>query len=380
MAKKDFYEVLGVAKTATIDEIKQAYRKLALKYHPDRNPDNKAAEEKFKEAAEAYEMLSDPDKRKRYDQFGHAAAGQGAAGGPGGHGFENMDDIFEQFGDIFSDLFGGGGRQRKAPKKSGPTPKRGHDLQQNMAITLEEAFTGTKKETTYYHFVTCKTCSGKGAQPGSTAETCPQCKGTGQLNYREGFFVFTQTCTHCNGEGFIIKKPCPDCKGHARIQQYDTLSITIPKGIFDGADLRVAEKGDAGVFGGSAGDLIINIRVQPHKKFKRAEDNIECTIALTYPQLVLGAQIEIENIDGSKETIKIPRGCPVGEKIIVKGKGFHKIRGRGNGDLIVTTTCHIPSNLSNKAEETLRAYSEEIGTSVDGASGTIAGFFKKFLG
>jgi molecular chaperone DnaJ len=378
MTKKDFYEILGVSKTATADEIKQAYRKLALKYHPDRNPNNKDAEDKFKEAAEAYEILSDPDKRKRYDQFGHAATGPGA-GGTGGHGFENMDDIFEQFGDIFGDLFGGG-KQRKTARKTGPTPKRGHDLEQNLSLTLEEAFSGTKRDITYYHAVTCKTCGGTGAQAGSQPETCPNCRGTGQLNYREGFFVFTQTCSHCSGEGFIIKNPCPDCKGHTRIQQYDTISVTIPKGIFDQAELRVAEKGDAGVFGGKTGDLIINIKVLPHKTFKRVDDNIECTIALTYPQLVLGAQIEIENIDTSKETIKIPRGCPVGERIIVKGKGFHRIRGRGQGDLVVTTTCHIPKKLSISAEESLRAYSEEIGTSTGDSSGTIAGFFKKFLG
>lgn len=375
MAKKDFYDVLGVSKNATIDEIKQAYRKLALKYHPDRNPNNKEAEEKFKEAAEAYEVLSDPEKRKRYDQFGHNASAAGA----GGHGFENMDDIFEQFGDVFSDLFGGG-RQRKTSKKSGPTPKRGHDLEQNISITLEEAFSGAKKDTTYYHFVECKTCKGTGAQAGSKPEVCPQCQGAGQVNYREGFFVFAQTCSHCSGEGFIIKKPCPDCKGHGRTQQYDTLSISIPKGIFDGAELRVAEKGDAGVFGGKTGDLIINIHVMPHKKFKRTDDDITCTIALTYPQLVLGSQIEIANIDGSKETLKIPRGCPVGEQIVIKGKGFARIRGRGNGDLVVTTTCHIPKKLSNKAEELLHSYSAEIGTSADDSSGTIAGFFKKFLG
>lgn len=378
MAKKDFYEILGVSKTATADEIKQAYRKLALKYHPDRNPNNKEAEEKFKEAAEAYEVLSDADKRKAYDQFGHAGVGAGA-GGQGGYGFENMDDIFDQFGDIFSDIFGGG-RQRKTAKKAGPTPKRGLDLEHHLKITLEEAFCGTKKDITYYHAVACKTCGGKGTQPGSQPETCSHCKGAGQINYREGFFVFTQTCNQCNGAGFIIKKPCPECKGQTRIQQYDTISVTIPKGIFDGADLRVAEKGDAGIFGGKAGDLIISIRITPHKTFKRVDDNIECTIALTYPQLVLGAQIEIENIDHTKETIKIPRGCPVGERIVVKGKGFHPIRGRSRGDLIVTTTCHIPQQLSSRAEEVLRTYSEEIGTSVDDSSGTIAGFFKKFLG
>lgn len=379
MAKRDYYEVLGVAKTATEDEVKQAYRKLALKYHPDRNPGNKEAEEKFKEAAEAYEVLSHPEKRKSYDQFGHAAANMGGPGGNGA-GFENMDDIFAQFGDIFGDLFGGGSRQRKSTKKGAPTPKRGHDLEKDISLTLEEAFSGTKKDITYYHFAECPTCKGMASQPGTSPETCSECRGAGQRNYREGFFVFTQPCSACQGEGFIIKHPCQNCRGHGRVQQYDTLSVTIPKGIYDEAELRVAEKGDAGIFGGRAGDLIISVRIVPHKVFKREDDDITCTIALTYPQLVLGAQIEIANIDGTKETIKIPQGCPVGKQIRIVGKGFHRIRGRGRGDLVITTTCHIPTDLSSEAEATLRSYSEQIGTSVDESSGTIAGFFKKFLG
>ncbi|HBY05533.1 MAG: Chaperone protein DnaJ [candidate division TM6 bacterium GW2011_GWE2_42_60] len=379
MTKRDYYEVLGVAKTASQDEIKQAYRKLALKYHPDRNPDNKEAEDKFKEAAEAYEVLSNQEKRKKYDQFGHAAPGQ-AGGGAGFEGFGDMDEIFEHFGDIFGDIFGGGAARQKRSRKAGPTPRRGHDLTQEITVSLEESFTGVKKEVTYYHFVSCDACKSKGMKEGTSAETCNDCRGTGQIHYRQGIFVYSQTCATCSGQGFIIKTPCEKCKGQSRIQQYEKLSVTIPKGIFNNAELRVAEKGDAGVYGGKQGDLILTVRVLEHAPFKRIGDDLECTISLTYPQLVLGAQVEITSLDGSKETIKIPRGCPVGKRIIVKGKGFHKIQSRGSGDLVVTTTCHIPTTLSSDAETTLRTYSEQIGTSVDDGTGTISGFFKRFLG
>lgn len=377
MEKRDYYEILGVTKNASNDEIKKAYRTLALKYHPDRNPDNKEAENKFKEAAEAYEILSNQDKRRQYDQFGHAATGPG---GQQGSGFENMDDIFQNFGDIFGDIFGGGGRNRRA-QKTGPTARRGHDLGKEISISLEESFNGIKKDVMYYHFVSCDACDGKGMESGSAADTCTQCHGSGQLHYQQGMFMYSQTCNACGGQGYTIKNPCQKCKGQSRVQQYETLAVTIPKGIFDGAELRVANKGDAGVYGGKSGDLILSVHVVPDKIFKRVEDNVECTVTLTYPQLVFGAQIEIKNVDGSKETVKIPKGCTVGQRIVVKGKGFHKLRSKGNGDLIVITTCHIPTQLSADAEATLRAYSEQIGTAVDDpSSGTIAGFFKKFLG
>lgn len=379
MAKRDYYEILGVGKQASADEIKQAYRKLALKYHPDRNPGNKEAEDKFKEAAEAYEVLSNPEKRQRYDQFGHA----GAAGQAGGHGFNNAEDIFEQFGDIFGDLFGGRGKQQqRKPRKAAPVARRGHDLERKLSITLEEAFTGTKKEFTYYHFVVCQTCSGKGMEAGTGADMCTDCDGHGEIHIRQGFFIYSQPCSTCGGDGYIIKHPCRTCHGQSRIQQYDTITATIPKGVYDGIDLRIAGAGDAGVYGGKSGDLLINISVAPHKKFKRVDDDLECTITLTYPQLVFGAQVEITSIDGSKETLKIPRGCEVGKRLTVKGRGFQSVRGRGSGNLVVTTTCHIPTTLSSEAEDTLKKYSEQIGTAVDDSStdGTISGFFKRFLG
>jgi len=374
--KQDYYEILGVSKAATPDEIKAAYRKLALKYHPDRNPDNKEAEEKFKAAAEAYQALSDPEKRKRYDQYGTADMGAGQGFGQN----MNMDDIFDNFGDIFENLFGGGGR-KKSSKTSGPQARKGHDLHKEITITLKESFLGTKKDLSYYRFISCQTCNGKGAQPGTSVQTCTTCQGTGQQFYRQGFFSFSQSCSSCGGQGFTIPTPCTNCKGQTRVQFLDTFNVTVPQGIFDGADLRIPNKGDAGIFGGPAGDLFLRIHVTEDKKFKRVDDNLECTVMVTYPELVFGSQIEIESIDGTKETIKIPKGSPVNFKVTLPGKGFAQIRSKARGNLVVTIQCHIPTKLSTEAKEALKKYSELIGTEVtDAQTGTIAGFFKKFLG
>lgn len=376
MSKQDYYEVLGVSKTASADEIKSAYRKLALKYHPDRNPDNKEAEDKFKEAAEAYEVLSDEQKRKTYDQFGHA--GMEGMGGTGGFGGMNMDDIFENFGDIFGSMFGGGGR--RARKSQGPQAARGHDLYKEIDITLKDAYLGTKTDVSYYHFFACDTCKGHGAKPGTKAQACGTCGGSGQVQHRQGFFMFAQTCSTCSGQGYTIPSPCTACSGQSRTQKYDKFTVNIPKGIYDGAELRIAGKGDAGVFGGSAGDLFLKIRVQEDKKFKRVGDDLMCKVLLTYPQLVLGSQVEIESIDNTKETIKIPRGCAVGEKIIVPGKGFNKLKSTVRGNLVVVTECYIPKKLSTEAKEKLKEYSDIVGTNTSESGGTIASFFKKFLG
>lgn len=375
MSKADYYKVLGVPKTATQDEIKSAYRKLALKYHPDRNPDNKEAEEKFKEAAEAYEVLSNTEKRKQYDQFGHEGPSMGGFGAN-----MNMDDIFSNFEDIFGNIFGAG--QKKKSKKSGPTPKRGQDLAKELNISLEESFLGTTKDIKVYRYVSCDVCHGKGSQEPSSIEVCKECTGTGQVGYRHGIFMYTQACPVCNGEGFIIKNPCTKCKGQTRVQQYDSLKISIPKGIFDKAELRIPEKGDAGTFNGPAGDLYLRVHVMPHPTFKRVEDDIHCSILLTYPQFVFGSQVEIENIDGTKESLKVPKGWQIGDPIKIKGQGFQKIRGKTRGDLVVTPKCDIPKKLSASAEKALREYSDAIGTQINEneSDGSIKSFFKKFLG
>lgn len=375
MNKSDYYKVLGIEKSASTDEIKKAYRTLAMKYHPDRNPGNKDAEEKFKEATEAYEVLGDSQKRSQYDQFGHA----GMNNNMGGAGNMNMDDIFEQFGDIFGSMFGPGTQSRKR-RAQGPQPQAGVSLSKKIEITLQEAFLGTKKEISYYHFFSCETCSGTGAQEGTKAHGCSTCHGSGQMQYQQGFFMYSQPCSDCSGQGFVIASPCIDCSGKSRVQKFDKFTITIPKGIFDGAELRVNGKADAGVYGGPAGDLFLNVHVKEDKKFQRLQDDLVCTILLTYPQLTLGCQVDIESIDGTTHTIKIPKGCPVGERIIIPGKGFHKLRSTIRGSLVVVTQCHIPKKLSPESKKKLTEYSNTIGTDTTENEGTISGFFKRFLG
>ncbi len=375
MSKRDYYEILGVGKRASADEIKASYRKLALKYHPDRNPDNKEAEDKFKEAAEAYELLSNQQKRSQYDQFGHAGM-SGTAGTGSGPGGMNMDDIFESFGDVFGSMFGGG---RPRTRRSGPEAKHGHDLAQDITTTLQESYLGSKKEVAYYHFVTCEKCTGKGSKKGSEPKSCASCQGTGQMQFRQGFFMYSQTCSNCSGEGFVITNPCDGCGGKSRIQRYEKFNVTVPAGIYDGAELRLSGKGDAGIFGGRSGDLYIKVGVLSDKKFHRERDDLVCILTLTYPQLALGSQVEIESIDGSKQPVKVPKGCAVGEKIIIPGKGFENIRKKGvRGNLVVITQCHVPKKISADAKKILTEYSNIIGTNTE--NGGIVSFFKKFLG
>ncbi len=373
MVKKDYYEILGVAKGASKEEIKAAYRKLALKYHPDKNPNNKEAEEKFKEAAQAYEVLSDEKKRAQYDQYGHAADNFGQGG------FNSQEDIFSNFSDIFESMFGGGNTRSRRSAQTGPEPQRGHDRHQVLEITLKESFEGCNKDVGYYRLFSCEECAGKGMKKGTSFNSCETCKGHGQIQYRQGFFVYAQPCDKCNGNGYIIKDPCSICHGTSRKQKYDQFSISVPKGIADEMELRISGKGDAGIYGGPAGDLFIKINVKDDKKFKRVGNDLECNVMLTYPQLVFGAQIEIESIDGTKEIIKIPKGCAVGEKIIVAGKGFNSLKSKVVGKLIVTTQCYVPKKISEEQRKLLENY-DEISKDIDEESGSIKSFFKKFLG
>jgi len=372
--KRDYYEILGVAKTASADDIKKSYRKLALQYHPDRNPGNKEAEAKFREATEAYEVLSDASKRGQYDQFGHQAT-QGHAGN-----YENMEDIFESFSDIFENLFGGQTGGRHPGKKSGPTAQRGHDLAQKIDISLKEAYLGCQKEIKIYHFQTCEKCHGNGCKEGSKPSICQACQGSGTVLHRQGFFTLSQPCSTCHGQGFKITSPCLECRGQCRIQKHEKLSVSIPAGIYNNAELRIIGKGDAGIFGGPSGDLYLTVEVMADKAFTRKDYDLVTTLSLTYPQLVLGCQIEIENIDGTKETFKVPRGCPVGKEIVIDSKGFVKLRGHGRGNLIIVTTCDIPAKLNEETKQALLNYAEKLGNSSQTGSGGISGFFKKFLG
>ncbi|MCF7799727.1 molecular chaperone DnaJ [Candidatus Babeliales bacterium] len=377
MTKRDYYEILGVPKTASQDEIKKAYRKLALKYHPDKNPNNKEAEDKFKEASQAYQALGDENKRKQYDQFGHA----GMEGGPGFGQGADFSDIFSSFGDIFGDIFGGGQRTRGRAKKTGPTPMRGHDLTSSIQISLKESFLGVKKDVLIYHYVVCQTCNGSGAKAGTKTSVCEKCHGTGTVNFSRGFFAFSQPCDACGGQGFKITSPCATCHGQTRIQKREKISINIPAGIFNGAELRVKSKGDAGIFGGPAGDLYITVNIEADKQFWRKNNDLITNLNLTYPQLVLGCQIEVESIDGSKHTVKIPKGCQVGKEIIIVGNGF-AIPGRYNqkGNLVFITQCDIPTKLDEETKKALLEYDKKLGEQVKNSSGGISGFFKKFLG
>jgi molecular chaperone DnaJ len=377
MSKADFYNVLGVSKSASTDEIKTAYRKLAMKYHPDRNPDNKNAEEKFKEATEAYETLGDSTKRAQYDQFGHAASGMGGGHTGYGHSNMNMDDIFENFGDIFGSMFGGGAA--KGRRKKGPQPQAGLSLTKEIEITLQEAFLGTKKEIAYHHYFSCDACHGMGAKSGTSAQSCTPCNGSGEMHFKQGFFMYAQACGSCNGQGFVIPTPCSSCNGQSRVQRYDKFTVNIPRGIYNNAELRVSEKADAGLFGGPAGDLFLHIRVKEDKVFKRDQDDLICHVMLTYPQLTLGCQVDVESIDGVKHTIKIPKGCPVGEKIVISDEGFYKLRGKTRGSLIIITQCFIPTKISADAKKKLQEYSDIVGTQANN-EGFITSFFKKFLG
>jgi molecular chaperone DnaJ len=383
MSKKNYYDILGVSKTATLDEIKKAYRKLAMKHHPDRNPGNPEAEELFKQAAQAYEVLSDEKKRTAYDQYGHDGYQNMGQGGPQ----MDMNDIFKHFGDMFGggggdinfdDLFG----QRSARrKKTGPTPQRGHDVIQDVTISLKDAYLGSKHEIAYYHAFACKDCSHQGFKNKTDLETCAQCKGAGQVRYQQGFFAVSQACYACQGQGFTIKNPCTSCKGQSRKQEFERFTVNIPAGIFDGAELRIAQKGDAGVYGGSSGDLYLKIKITQDKKFQRQSDDLVCHLMLTYPQLVLGCQMEIENIDGTKIAIKIPKGSAVGEKITIAGKGFAKLKGYGTGNLVIITQCHIPKKLTSEQKEAIDLVAERLGTDTsDSQDGFITSIFKKFLG
>lgn len=349
MTKRDYYEVLGVARDASDQEIKSAYRKLALKHHPDRNQGNTEAEEKFKEAAEAYAVLADADKRAAYDRFGHA--GVNAAGGPGGFDptiFADFGDIFGGLRDIFGfgDFFGGGGGGRRGG------PQRGSDLRYDLEISFEESAKGMETAVQIPRQETCETCRGSGAAPGTSPTVCPQCGGRGQIRYQQGFFTVAQTCRQCGGEGRVITKACPDCRGHGHVARQRKLTVRIPAGIANGQRLRLYGEGESGPGGGPAGDLYVVVHVQEHDTFRREGDDLYCRVPVTFPILALGGDIMVPTLAGP-EKLAIPEGTTSGRVIRLRGKGMPSVSGHGRGDLHVVVEVVTPKKLTKEQRHLL---------------------------
>jgi len=356
MSKRDYYEVLGVEKTAGVDDIKKAYRKMAVKYHPDKNPGDKAAEEAFKELGEAYEVLSDPDKRAAYDQYGHAAFDRRAgAGGFGrGGGFHDPFDVFREVfggGGIFEDLFGMGGRTD--PNQ----PQRGEDLRYDMEITFLEAAHGCEKEITVTKPEICETCHGSGAEAGSRARTCHTCGGRGQVITSRGIFSIAQPCPHCQGAGRVIDKPCKTCRGNGRKERTSQIKLRIPAGVDSGSRLRSTGNGEAGWRGGPSGDLYVVLHVKPHEIFQRDGDDLLCEVPISFVQATLGAEIQVPTLDGST-SIKVPPGTQPGTVFRLKAKGVKNIQGYGHGDLHVRVNVEVPTRLTAAQKAKLQEFSE----------------------
>ena len=351
MAKRDYYEVLGVDKSANKDEIKKAYRKLALKYHPDKNKGDKSAEEKFKEASEAYHVLSDDKRKANYDQFGHAAF-QGA-GGQGGFG--NFD-FSSSFSDIFEDVFGDFGFGSSGRSRRGRSNNRGNDLRYDISIDLDDAFTGTEKKINYTTYKKCKTCSGSGSKPGSKPSSCSYCGGQGRVRSSQGFFTIQQTCPECGGEGEKIINPCNNCSGAGKIQSNESVSVKIPKGVDDGTRIRIAGKGEAGSKGGTSGDLYLFISVEPHNIFKRSEENLYYELPISFTDAALGATVEVPSIDGGKTKIKIPSGTQSGKQLRLKGKGMPVLKRSMFGDLYIRIVTEVPTSLTKRQKELLAEF------------------------
>jgi molecular chaperone DnaJ len=352
MEKEDYYYVLGVERNASQNDVKRAYRKLALKYHPDKNQGNKQAEEKFKVAAEAYEVISDPAKRKRYDQFGH----EGLRGGDA-RGFGNFEDIFDAFGDIFGggggsifeNFFGGGGRQAE---------KRGASLRCDISIDFKEVATGVEKtiEITKRDF--CEECRGTGARKGTSPVSCPYCKGKGEIHQRQGFFTIRTTCPKCQGNGKIIETPCGKCGGHGMYPKKSSIKVQVPAGIEDDSRLRVAGQGESGANGAHPGDLYCDIHIKPHSIFKRQDYDIICEFPITFTQAALGCEIDVPTILGKLRKVRIPAGMQSDDIISVRGEGFPYVRGYGVGNLLVHIVVETPQKLTPRQEELLREFAE----------------------
>lgn len=354
--KRDYYEILGISKSASLDEIKKAYRKAAMQFHPDRNPGNKEAEEKFKEASEAYEVLSDSEKRERYDRFGHEGVsnsfGSGGFSWQDFHHFDDVSDIFGNLGEIFGfeGIFGGRGRRAV----------HGRDLQYELEVTLKESYTGIEKRIEIPRNETCEKCKGSGAKPGTSRQTCSSCKGTGQQRFQQGFFTYAQTCSNCRGQGTIVRSPCDECRGSGLIQKKRTISVKVPPGVDTGSRLKIRGEGEGGVNGTPPGDLYILIHVQEHAHFQRQETELVCEIPLSIPQAALGTELEIPTLDGNAK-LKIPAGTQSHKIFRIRGKGMPDLHGRGHGDLHVRVIVQIPEKLNAKQKELLTEFAKASG-------------------
>lgn len=381
MAEEDFYKVLGVEKTATEQEIKKAYRKLALKYHPDRNPNDKEAEAKFRQVSEAYEVLSNPEKRAKYDQFGHAAFRQGMGGGAS-YTQSNFDpfDVFREVfggggGGMFSDFFGGSMGSRPHDFNA---PENGSDIRAELEISLADAAKGITKTIRYNRLVECPDCHGTGSKSGKGRKACPKCGGTGQVHMRQGPISFSQPCPDCHGTGSVVEDPCPKCGGSGTITQRTELKVDIPAGVYTGARLRKTAMGNAGVNGGEYGDLYIVIYVKPDQKFEREDDDLYCEIEVKFTLAALGGQVEIETITGKKTTLKVPAGTQAGTLLRLKGQGMPNLRTSAVGDLYVKMNVEVPKKLTEAQRKKLEEFAKLCGDDANNG-GAAEPFYKKFF-
>ncbi|MEO0617817.1 MAG: molecular chaperone DnaJ [Pseudomonadota bacterium] len=369
MAKRDYYDVLGVSRDVDDKDLKSAFRKLAKEHHPDRNAGNEDAEKKFKEIGEAYETLKDPQKRAAYDQFGHAAFEGGGPGGfgGGGGGFDgaSMSDIFD---DLFGEFMGG----RRGQARSGR--QRGDDLRYNMDISLLDAFEGKSAQIRVPTSVTCETCDGSGAKPGTSPTTCTQCGGSGKVRASQGFFTIERTCTACQGRGQVIKDPCPDCLGVGRVTKERTLSVNIPAGVEDGTRIRLAGEGEAGVRGGPSGDLYIFLSITPHEFFQRDGADLFCRAPISMVTAALGGQIEVPTVDGGRSRVKIPEGAESGKQFRLRGKGMPVLRSKAVGDMYIQVEVETPKKLNKRQKELLREFED---ASTEANNPDSAGFFTR---
>lgn len=345
MSKRDYYEVLGVSKSASDSDLKSAYRKLAMKYHPDRNPGDATAEAQFKEVSEAYEILKDSQKRAAYDQFGHQAFEQGG-GGPAGFDMSSFTDVFD---DLFGEVLGGG-------RRGGRNGNRGADLRYNITVSLEEAFSGKKAQIKVPTSIACSSCKGSGAEGASEPSACRTCRGAGRVRSQQGFFTVERTCPSCHGAGRVITNPCKSCSGAGRVQEEKTLAVTIPNGVEDGTRIRLTGEGEAGLRGGRAGDLYIFVSIAPHRIFQREGANIFCRVPIPMTVAALGGHIDVPTIEGKRLRVQIPNGTQTGKQIRMRGKGMTELQGSSRGDMFAEVFVETPVNLSKRQRELLTEF------------------------